>query len=560
MEILKKIKWYGTVCGDRIAYQTKEQSLSYRDLDLFSDRIAGYLLEQYPDTHFPIPVYGHKQAFMIIVFLACVKSGHAYCPVDICMPESRVGEIVSCTGSPLVLAVSEYPVKDLDGDKGTENRNGEGPDKKEIRIMDAEELACIARTFEAGASENDWVRPEDTYYIIFTSGSTGKPKGVQIPYGCLNHFLDWSVNLGNPGEEKEGCRFLNQAPFSFDLSVMDLYTCLALGGTLLPLDKETQGNYPLLFERLSEADPNVFVSTPSFAEMCLADPKLSGTLLPSLRLFLFCGERLTNTTARKLKTRFPEAKIINTYGPTESTVAMTSVEVTDELLDQYDPVPVGAVKEGSFVRILKEDGTAAPEGESGEILILGDTVSTGYFGQKDLTDAAFFEDPETGLRGYRTGDEGYLRDGMLFYNGRIDLQIKLHGYRIELMDIENNLERLPEVSKAVVVPNMKDGRAVSLTAFVSLSEEAGSSPCDAAPENRKAAERKMAGGLRKALMQYLPEYMIPRKIIFLTSLPMTMNGKADRKKLKEMLEEKHDEGNGSRGNGGNAADLQGKRP
>ena len=140
--------------------------------------------------------------------------------------------------------------------------------------------------------------------MIFTSGSTGNPKGVQITSDCLNHYLDWSVGLGNTRDEKEGRIFLNQAPFSFDLSVMDLYTCLACGGTLFPLTKTEQADFSLLLPALANSGASVWVSTPSFADMCLRDPNFDSDLLPQLRLFLFCGETLTNRTAEKLSGRF----------------------------------------------------------------------------------------------------------------------------------------------------------------------------------------------------------------------------------------------------------------
>ena len=514
MEILKKIKEYSRAAGERTAYQMEEESLTYRELDLFSDRLASLLLRTWPGSHFPVPVYGHKHPFMLVCFLACVKAGHAYCPIDVSMPSKRVNEIIEAAEAPVVLAAGSLPESV----------------PEEITVLSLAELKEAAFREDAEAvTESTWVSPEDTFYIIFTSGSTGKPKGVQIPYENLNHFLDWAVTLGNPPEEKQGKRFLNQAPFSFDLSVMDLYTCLASGGTLCPLDKKTQGDYRALFERIQKINPSVWVSTPSFAEICLADPKFDGKMVPELSVFLFCGERLTNTTARKLIDRFPRARVINTYGPTESTVAMTEVEITRELCEREDPLPVGRVKPGSFVKILKEDGTEAPEGESGEIVILGDTVSTGYFRQKELTDAAFFEVDAGKLRAYRTGDEGFMKNGMLMYNGRIDLQVKLHGYRIELGDIENNLLRLPQVSQACVVPSIREGKVNSLTAYVSLY---GGEPAPEGEDHGKAQRRK-AAELKEALRQYLPDYMIPKKISFLDKIPMTMNGKADRKKLME---------------------------
>ena len=326
--------------------------------------------------------------------------------------------------------------------------------------------------------------------------------------------------MGTSTNAKKGKVFLNQAPFSFDLSVMDLYTCLAVGGTLWCLTKDVQKDYQKLLESLKRSDAAIMVSTPSFADVCLSDPAFAQTALPNLGLFLFCGETLANRTARRLLERFPSAKVMNTYGPTESTVAVTQVEITPELVAGTSPLPVGRPKPGTTLQICGPDGRVLPEGEKGEIIILGNTVSPGYYQNTLQTEKHFFTYTEEGIpaQGYRTGDKGYLKDGMLYYCGRIDLQIKLHGYRIELEDIENNLLRLPQIEKAAVLPNIKDGRVKSISAYLVCP-------------GMTAPERTYAEMLKESLRTFLPEYMIPKKLIFMDRLPMTGNGKVDRKAL-----------------------------
>lgn len=505
MELLQKVKEYGRSRKDQPVFYAGDQYLTYGELDTYSNRLAAYLEEQLPNDHTPIVVYGHKNPFMLVCFLACVKSKRAYCPIDISVPFSRVQMIIDVVDSSVVLALE--PVE----------ANGK-------KIIGLEQIKTITTEYEHEIEQTKWVQAEDSYYIIFTSGSTGVPKGVQITYACLNHYLDWSVNLGNTQAEKEGKVFLNQAPFSFDLSVMDLYTCLACGGTLWTLDKNTQNDFSAMLDSFQRSQASIWVSTPSFADVCLSDPKFAQELLAQLEVFLFCGETLTNRTAKKLLERFPHAKVINTYGPTESTVAMTSVDVTTELCEEESPLPVGVPKAGSFIEIRKEDGTLASDGEHGEIIILGDTVSIGYYKQEDLSKKVFFEQESEGkmLRGYRSGDEGYVKGNMLYYGGRIDLQIKLHGYRIELEDIENNLLNIDGIDQAVVVPNMQEGKVKSLAAFVI---------CKARENSDFATSQK----IKKSLKEYLPDYMIPKKIMFMDQIPMTVNGKADRKHLGGLL-------------------------
>lgn len=542
MDILKKIQECAKQNPQRIAFRRGcEDAISYGTLWEYSERLAAWLLEHADEDRTPVAVYGHKHPWMLVCFLACVKSGRAYCPIDISVPDARVEATLAALPSKYVLATEE-----LHADAG--EKQVLGLSVLERILLDAQDLsnnaerAVSAASEEKGdtvlkaederlpaaVSEENWVHGNETYYIIFTSGSTGTPKGVQITADCLNYYLDWSTGLGSSPEAKQGQVFLNQAPFSFDLSVMDLYTSLASGGTLYCLEKSVQGDYRALLQGLAASKAQVWVSTPSFADVCLSDKNFGQELLPELEVFLFCGETLTNKTARKLQERFPGAKVINTYGPTESTVAVTDVLVTQELATQEEPLPVGSPKPGTRIEIWDEDGAALPEGEKGEIIILGDTVSTGYYGRADLTEKSFFVSGD-GTRGYHTGDKGYMKNGMLYYCGRIDLQIKLHGYRIELEDVESNISKLPQVEHAVVVPGMRGGKVSSLTAYIVKRVTEADGESDSGEESTNTADE--TAKLRSDLKQFLPDYMIPKKIVFVDELPMTNNGKVDRKRL-----------------------------
>ena len=247
----------------------------------------------------------------------------------------------------------------------------------------------------------------------------------------------------------------------------------------------------------------------------------NSTMMPQLRAFYFCGETLAPETASQLLERFPGVPIWNTYGPTEATVAMTKTGITREVIAQWNPLPVGRVMPGTRVIIRREDGEAVPPGERGEIVIAGPNVSPGYLRRDDLTSKAFYQ--VDGMRAYRTGDWGRDRDGMLFCEGRMDSQIKLHGYRIELGDLEANLRALPGIADAVVLPVRKGGAIDSLTTFVVLSGP------------KQGTDFEQAAKLKTQLGERLPAYMVPRKFHFLDSFPMNNNGKADRKKLAEML-------------------------
>jgi D-alanine--poly(phosphoribitol) ligase subunit 1 len=391
-----------------------------------------------------------------------------------------------------------------------------------------------------------WVRGEDLFYILFTSGSSGTPKGVEITANCVSNFLEWALTLGNIPKERKV--FINQAPFSFDLSVFELTMALASGGCLFALTSDIQQSLPKLFFALANSTAHIWVSTPSFATLCLRDQHFSATLLPQLELFLFCGEVLAPETARELKKRFPHARIVNSYGPTESTVAVTQVLLEDEHLHAGAALPVGRARPGTRIEIRSAKGDLLPAESSGEIYIVGNTVARGYFGQPQLSAQVFCtitaaqnngssvdcgdnsnrakansNDHPTGehlksgrVRSYRSGDLGYLDEtGMLYYQGRLDSQVKLNGYRIELSDIEANMRALDYVLDAVVLPVRKDARIKHLTAYVTLNGSA---------ERTNLAMRMR---LKRDLSHHLPTYMIPKRIVLLSKMPLTANGKID---------------------------------
>ena len=316
---------------------------------------------------------------------------------------------------------------------------------------------------------------------------------------------------------KPGMHFLAQAPFSFDLSVFSIYPALVSGGMLKPLNKAVVQDFRQLFATLPALKLNVWVSTPSFMDICLMEPTFNGENVPELDMFLFCGEELTKKTAESLLDRFPNARIYNTYGPTEATVAISSIQIDQHVLDSYDRLPIGYVKKDTKVSIVQE-GKPISKGETGEIIIAGPSVSKGYLNNPEKTAAAFF--CQNDLASYHTGDAGRLdEDGLLFYEGRMDLQVKLHGYRIELGDIEHYLLQDNRIKQAVVVPKYQGTKVHQLVAFVVLEDKT------------KQPDFQLTKSIKEQLLEVVMDYMIPQKFHYVDLLPQTFNGKIDRKKL-----------------------------
>src|SRR5205823_3953856 len=247
----------------------------------------------------------------------------------------------------------------------------------------------------------------------------------------------------------------------------DLYCSLVTGGTLFSISRDLVANPKMLYRALANSSVTTWVSTPSFAQMCLVEQTFEEAMLPRVRRFLFCGETPAPQTAGRLLRRFPSAQVWNTYGPTEATVATTSVLIDHTILEKYSPLPVGYAMPGTEVFVADENREVLPAIKRGEIIIAGPNVSPGYLARPDLTANAFFQ--HGSQRAYRTGDLGQIRDKLLFFEGRIDEQIKLNGYRIELGDVEANLRSLALVRDAVVIPVIKNGAAQSLVAFVVVS-------------------------------------------------------------------------------------------
>src|SRR4029077_9910595 len=278
--------------------------------------LACYLTQHLGNDRSPIAVLGHREPEMLIAFVGTVKSGRPYVPLDTALPQQRIDRIVATSRAALVLTSQDVLQFSA--------LRGRGPAQR--------------------------VQDTDPFYVLFTSGSTGEPKGVIITLGCLEHFIAWM--LAEQQFSELGEVFLNQAPFSFDLSVMDLYCSLATGGTLFSISRDLIANPKELYRALARSGVTTWVSTPSFAQMCLVEEKFSEEMLPRVRRFLFCGETLTPQTAAQLLKRFPRAEVWNSYGPTEATVATTSIRIDAAVLEQYSPLPVGRVMPGSEVFIV----------------------------------------------------------------------------------------------------------------------------------------------------------------------------------------------------------------
>ncbi len=455
-------------------YEISRKKYKNRDLYKYVCNIYHYLLDNNKSRKSVI-VCGHKDIYMIASFLACSCAGMTYVPIDVSIPEQRKESIIKQIDPEIIIDKSIKKI--MTNDNYNEN----------IDI---------------------YMKDNDIYYIIFTSGSTGEPKGVQITYSNLKSCMKWvqSICPINKGV------ILNQANYSFDLSVADLYLPLLTRSKHYVIEREIQKDYNLLFKELKNSNSNLAVFTPSFLDMLLVDKSFDKKLLPNLSTILLCGERLTEKTVDKVLERFPDLNLINSYGPTECTFAVTSIRIIDST-----DISIGVPKDDVKIYIVDEASKELNDGEIGEILITGDSVGNGYLNNNSNNNPNNNFTMYKGQKGYHTGDLGYRKNGKYYCIGRKDTQIKFKGYRIELAEIEKVIDNLEYVDKSVIETIKNDeGRIKRIVAFIKLKNMEGIS----------------VKNIKNKLENVLPDYMIPT-IRTIKEIPLTANGKIDSKKLLE---------------------------
>ena len=473
MKLLQQILNVAKKFPKRKAYIINDEYITYEKL---VQRAYGLSLNLKIQGNGAVIIFGHKSVDMIVSIIACLMAKRAYIPMESFTPVDRIKKIINLSNAQLVIANESISLDN-------------------IECLD---INGLSRKYSL---EKERINDNNIAYIIFTSGSTGEPKGVPISYDNLDNFINWISNIDVLKDERE-LNVLNQASFSFDLSVADIYFSLNNGHTLVGLDKSTQQDYNKIFEIIKNHKINFAVMTPSFIKMLMLNGDFISENYPCLKCIYFCGEPLEVSTVKKLKNRFPNINVINAYGPTEATSAVSSVTVDDNMLEREN-LPVGEMGK-SACRICIEDD---------EIVLKGKSVFGGYLGE---VVGGYFE--SDGEDCYKTGDLGYIENNFLYCRGRKDNQIKYMGYRIELGDIESNLQKIDGVDNAVVVAKYKGNTKIVKTIKAYISSD----------------DNLDIFYVKNELSKLVPSYMIPKSIIKINEIPLTKNGKVDRRRLEEL--------------------------
>ena len=465
------------VCGN--------ERLTYWELNSHANQLAHYLRAEGVAPEILVAVCLERSIDIVVAILAILKAGGAYVPLDPAYPTHRLAAILEDAKAPILLTQKQL-VEKL-------------PQSTTRKI----ELDAIATSLDKQPATNllHEVVANNLDYVLFTSGSTGRPKGVALEHKSGSILIQWARDLFLP-EELAGTLFATSV--CFDLSVFELFVPLSVGGTVIIAQDA------LALPRLPESNQVTLINTVPSA---IAELLRLGAIPKSVQVVNLAGEALPDELAQQIYQKTNVQKVYNLYGPTEDTTYSTGT-----LVPRDGEVTIGRPLPNTQVYILDENRQPLPIGVPGELYLAGDGLARGYWGREDLTRERFVANDfssHSKARMYRTGDLArFLEDGNIQYLGRIDDQVKLRGFRIELGEIEAVLSKHPSVRSAVVSVREDAHGEKRLVAYIVPSSTAFS-----------------AGPLRDLVKNELPGYMVPSAFAQMEALPLSPNGKINRRAL-----------------------------
>ena len=484
-----------------VAVVFENQQLTYAQLNARANQLAHHLKKLGVGCETVVALCIDRSLDLLVGLLGILKAGAAYLPLDPVVPKERLTFMVQDAEVALILT-HEHLVEQFSAQ--------------------AAPLICLDTDWEVIAQHSDEnplneVMLENLVYVIYTSGSTGKPKGVAVEHRQILNYLHGILEkLDLP----EGSTFGTVSTFAADLGNTAIFPTLCTGGCLHVISQERATSPEALADYCDRYPLDCLKIVPSHLNALLSASSPE-KILPRKYLILG-GEALSWQLVEKIQRYKPSCQILNHYGPTETTVGVLTYPIKDESSrDQTETVPIGRPLANTQIYILDEHLQPVPLGVPGELHIGGDSLTRGYFNQPERTADKFMTIERLGgeeahaIRVYKTGDLArYLPDRNIEFLGRIDDQVKIHGFRIELQEIESLLSQHPAISATVVLAREDELGHKRLVAYLVASQNL-----------------EQSGDLRNFLKEKLPEYMIPSVFVTLKALPLTPNGKVDRQAL-----------------------------
>jgi amino acid adenylation domain-containing protein/thioester reductase-like protein len=477
------------IAPNDIAIVYKGNSLSYKELNEKANMLSHYLIKQEIKKGDVIPVLLDRSIDLIISMIAIIKTGAIYLPISSDCPSERLSYIIENSKAKIVITSS--------------TNNLVNTDSVSTILLDT-------FNYSNNSSKNTLIEPSanDVLYIIYTSGSTGNPKGVRITNQNLNNFVNNFQNYFGGITSSDKC--LASTNIGFDVSIFEFFTTLLSGATLYLYEENTitdifkyckdivQNNITLLY-----IPPNILEEVYSI---------LSSYTNVSINKILIGVEPISSETMKKYYTLNPNIKIVNAYGPTETTICSTAIVLNEEILNKYSIIPIGMPLNNLKLFILDKNLKPVPISTPGELYITGDNVGKGYLNNRELTESSFIKLPDNLSKStaYKTGDLAkWNYDGSISFISRKDNQVKINGHRIELGEIESCIYRYPNIEKSIVLIDEKQ----KIIAYFSSEKNINISD------------------LRAFLQRKLPSYFIPNTFIQVTKFKLTSNGKIDKRAL-----------------------------
>ncbi len=481
---------------EAIALVFGTSKMSYASLEQKSNQVARYLKAKGVQKGDLVPICMERSLMTMVAIFGIMKSGAAYVPIDPTNPVDRISFIISDVAAKLVVTHSEVHSK-LQA-------------CSTVPCMVINELDAEIHEQSSAKVEME-VHSDDIAYVIYTSGTTGKPKGAMMRYGSLWSFLE-SMDLSHPLSEGDAMAF--KTNYGFDMTIPEIFGWIKRGATCVLIADEQVKEVGQFVSALQKHRVTQLLMVPSHFSVFIEYVVANDIQLPDLRYLLVGGETFPEKALALFKASKLQAKLDNIYGPTETTVFVL-FERLNALPEEAPEIPIGKPMPNTEVYIVSEEMELVPKGVVGELCVGGLVLSKGYLNRTDLTEEKFVTNPfRKGERLYKSGDLArWLPDGSVGYVGRKDSQVKIRGYRVELGEIENVLGKHPAVQQGAVTTAKDQHGSHYLIGYTTLAEAVSKEE------------------LQEFLAAKLPEYMVPKIWVTLESMPLSVNGKIDKKKL-----------------------------